>query len=138
MAVEGKLTGWLQLIDSSFLKEDETNGVFKFFSDYRSADPACEKEEVLFSMSGAIIPFSITFWDDWPPDIEKDFERLVPALEDPASFLLFSWSTRCPYTTEPLKFIMVTKKKIYTIVGSEFFDPVVTKFKLTGSPTGRR
>lgn len=128
-----RMAGWLQLIDSSLLSEAESAGVWKFFEGYRDADPNCDKEEVVFTPSGVALPFSMVFWEGWPPDVAHDFEVLVPVLEE-SSFLLFMYTTRCGYFIEPVKFIMVTNTMVYSLNGSDAYDQFVTDFKMKRLP----
>ncbi|HUT86582.1 MAG TPA: hypothetical protein VMX15_00660 [Candidatus Heimdallarchaeota archaeon] len=124
MAVEGVLNGWLQLSDSSPLNDEESAGVAKWFMEYRAADPNCEKEEAVWNGENKIIPFSITFWDGWPPTAHKDLESMCHLLKK-GSWILFHYTTRNMYFNSTMQSILVCYDGIRTVDDTAMDDPLM-------------
>ena len=130
MAIEGVLNGWLQLSDSSPLSDDESAGLAKWFMEYRKDDPNCEKEEALWNGESKIIPFSITFWDGWPPSVWKDLETMCHLLKK-GSWVLFHYTTRNMYFNYTMQSILVCYDGIRTVGDPNMDDPLM---QVVGGP----
>jgi hypothetical protein len=130
VAVEGTLNGWLQLTDSSPLNDEESAELAKWFMEYRKDDPNCEKEEALWSGDNKVIPFSITFWDGWPPCVWKDLEQLCGKLKK-GSWILFHYTTRNMYFNYTMQSILVNQEGVRS-TGDPFMDDPL--MQIVGGP----
>lgn len=110
MAVEGRITGWLQLAESSSLTNG--NAVNDFLVKLREDDSDLEREQLVWDHGfTAPFPCTFTYWDGWPPDFATELAGLCQHLER-GEYVVFQYMTRCQYYNDPMQVLMVTHKGV--------------------------
>ena len=124
MAVEGRITGWVELLDASEIMEAKR--VNDLLNNLGAGDENWEAEPAKWNKSFNLpFEYEVTYWEEPMPDMASKLEGVAELLAE-GEYLIFEEKTRHVFNTEnSYRMILVVKDHVQFLLGATFLD----KFK---------